>query len=173
MITYSRMALMLATAATIAVTGPAATASAASPTAGSRAGGAASVVQPGAAAAPVRAQACFRSGTRIKSPSSSKVYLVDPQGFWDWIPTETDYNNLFASWSGLVVTSDFSCFRDGGPLYNARLVKKSNDPKVYIWDATWSAYRWIPTGDIFNAYHFDWSKIKTQSSISPIGPNWG
>jgi hypothetical protein len=111
---------------------------------------------------------CFAAGTRIKSPSSPKVYLIDPQGWWDWIPTETDYLNLFGSWSGLVVSSDFHCFRDGGALTGAKLVKTPSSPRVYIWDATYGYYRWIPTGTDFDYYHFDWSKIRVQSSVSPI-----
>ena len=126
------------------------------------------------AAGPQAAAACPAPGTRVKVSTSPSVYLVEPNGDWGFIPTETDYFHLFASWSGLVVVGGYSCANITS-LAGAVLVKRSGDPRVYIYDAEHGLYRWIPTETAFNKYHFAWAKIQTRSSISPIGGaswNW-
>jgi hypothetical protein len=112
--------------------------------------------------------ACPAIGTRVKVSSSPSVYLIEPNGDWGFIPTETDYFHLFASWSGLVVVNSYACSNITS-LAGAVLVKKPGDPKTYIWDAEHGLYRWIRNEAAFNRYHFDWSKIQTRSSFGPIG----
>lgn len=117
---------------------------------------------------------CWATGTRIKSPSSPTVYLIGPGGIWYPIANETTYFNLFDSWAGLTVSSDFKCFdASNGVLNGAYLVKKSNHPEVFIKDTGLGLFRWIPNETTFNYYHFSWSKIRVQSAdIGPVGPNW-
>jgi hypothetical protein len=122
------------------------------------------------AAIPPPPDRCWPSGTRIKSPSSPTVYLIGPEGIWHPIPDETTYFRLFTSWSGLVVSSDFTCFDLGNALSGARLVKTSSRPEVYLNYA--GVYRWIPNETTFNYYHFAWSKIQIVSAIGVGGPAW-
>jgi hypothetical protein len=128
-----------------------------------------------AALTPPPPDRCWANGTRIKSPSSPTVYLIGPEGIWYPIANETTYFNLFNSWAGLTVSSDFSC-KDpaGGSLDGAYLVKKNTDPKVYIWNNVIRLFQPIPDETTFNYYHFAWSKIRVRSTdIGPIGPEWG
>ena len=126
------------------------------------------------AAIPPPPDACWPTGTRIKSPSSPTVYLIGPGGYWYPIANEATYFNLFNSWAGLTVSSDFSCFLSaGGSLNGAYLVRKSTRPEVFIWNNVIGLFQWIPDETTFNYYHFSWSKIRVQSAdIGPVGPSW-
>src|SRR5689334_20788439 len=117
--------LLIAAAAISLVLGAGTTAGAAPVSTGSHDGSAVPAIPP-------PPDKCWATGTRIKSPSSPTVYLIGPGGIWYPIANETTYFNLFDSWSGLTVSSDFNCFdTSNGVLNGAYLVKKSNRPEVF------------------------------------------
>jgi hypothetical protein len=117
-------------------------------------------------------QACPVPGQRVKTSTSPNVYLIDPDDFINWIPSATDYFNLWDSWDGISVVSDsvlIDCFPEGFfTMSNVHLAKTPNAASVYIWDVNGGGYRWITSGTIFNKYGFSWGKIRTQSSVSPV-----
>lgn len=150
----SLLALTVAMLAVVATTGPAAAAGHASP----------------AAMSP-----CPQSGQRVKG-SSSTIYLVDPQGYYDVIPDEHVYFNLWGSWSGITTVSDVTlanCEKAPLPMTGAYLVEDFISHKVYIFDGTIGSYRWIVSLAIFNKYKFDMSRRVSQNfAPAPIGPDW-
>ncbi|GGU82716.1 hypothetical protein [Lentzea flava] len=123
------------------------------------------------------AAACPQPGQRVKTSSSPAVYLVDPNYLLNWIPGETEYFNLWNSWSGIATYNNLftECYSGYYTMRNAHLAKLSSGPAIYIWDAqivSGGAYRWITSEAVFNKYAFAWSKVRTQSSIGPIAVNY-
>ncbi|MFF7258798.1 hypothetical protein ACFZCL_00680 [Streptomyces sp. NPDC008159] len=120
------------------------------------------------------AAACPAPGKRIKTASDPTVYLVGPGSRLYYIPNETVYFSLWGSWDGIAIVPN-SVFAECGwsdayELADARLVKTSAAPQVYIWDA-WYGYRWITTETVFNKYAFSWAKVRIVGSVSPISSN--
>jgi hypothetical protein len=129
-----------------------------------------------ASSEPQNSAACPQSGQRAKTSSSARVYLVDPEGFLRWIPG-TVYTNLWDNWNNIGVYDNLftECFAAVSNLDNARLTKSTLSSNVYIWDSSMpssGAFRWIAGQEIFNKYGFSWSKIGTQSSVTPIAAQW-
>ncbi|MGW0706361.1 hypothetical protein ACWD4G_10410 [Streptomyces sp. NPDC002643] len=121
------------------------------------------------AAGPAAAAACPAPGSRVKTPTSARVHLVDPDDWLRHIPDSTVYFSLWDSWNGIVTISDSllaSCWPSADniplPLTNAHLAKTSSSSKVYIYDSSYGGYRWITSADTFNHYDFAWGKIRTQ-----------
>ncbi|MFF7388621.1 hypothetical protein ACFZAE_09245 [Streptomyces scabiei] len=119
------------------------------------------------AAAPTAAD-CRGPGARLKTPSSSAVYLVDPQGTLRHIPDGTVYDRLFDDWNYWTVSDSelSSCWPYPPrkyPLNGAHLVKTGDSAKVYIYDSHYNRYRWIVDGYTFaTKYGFSWDKVRTQ-----------
>ncbi|HEU5470177.1 MAG TPA: hypothetical protein VFV67_05950 [Actinophytocola sp.] len=125
-------------------------------------------------------------GTRVKSPNSARVYLVDPNGYRRWIVSGY-YFDLFGSWNGIEVDPYLQCMLQGpdlktfdldNPLVMDRgsyLAKEIDDPAVYLLDGDQA--RWITTPQVFDKYHFDARKIVifADTELSRhyyLGPNW-
>ncbi|WP_030598833.1 hypothetical protein [Streptomyces fulvoviolaceus] len=120
------------------------------------------------------AAACPVSGQRVKTATSSAVFLVGPSNRLYWITNEATYFRLWDSWNGIATVPDsaLSCWEDSYPLTYSLLAKTSTSPRVYIWDDSYDDYRWITSEAVFNKYGFSWSKIITSSSVPAYGPNW-
>ncbi|MDN3023983.1 hypothetical protein [Streptomyces sp. S.PB5] len=119
---------------------------------------------------PTAAAACPGEGQRVKKASESRVYIVGPNLVGDsasdlyYIPSATDYLNLYGTWDGIITLPDRefnTCFFNGSTdLTNAQLAKASNTAAVYIWVGELEAYFQIRDWNTFtNKYHFDPSKI--------------
>jgi hypothetical protein len=120
------------------------------------------------------AAACPAPGERVRTSSSTRVFLIDPQRRLRWIPNETVYFSLWDSWAGIRTYNNLfvDCYRDWGELNNAHLAKIASAPYVFIWDSDYG-YRWIINESVFNRYAFSWGKIRTQGSVGPISSlNW-
>lgn len=126
------------------------------------------------AEASASAAACPVPGQRVKTSSSPRIFVIDPDRYLYWIPNETVYNNVFRTWGGIATFDNLfvDCYRDWATLSNGRLVKTASSPRVYIWDGQLGVYRWITSGTVFDAYQFAWNKIITVSSVSPVGLSW-
>ncbi|NGO08729.1 hypothetical protein G5C60_14210 [Streptomyces sp. HC44] len=126
---------------------------------------------------PTSATACvgWAQGTRVKKASESRIYVIGPDYYLYYIPSPTDYFNLWATWDGILTVPDSqfdACYNSGSiELSNARLVKASTSAAVYIWIGERGWYRQISDWSTFtNKYHFDPARIRTvpASSITPI-----
>ena len=53
------------------------------------------------ASAPSAAAACPVPGQRVKTSSSARIFVIDPDRYLYWIPNETVYNNVFRTWGGI------------------------------------------------------------------------
>jgi hypothetical protein len=127
------------------------------------------------ASAVTTAAACPQSGERVMAPGSSFIFLIDPGGFINWIPSEVEYFNLWDSYDGIVVYDNLftECYEwaDVFTFNDAHLAKAGTLPEVYIWDdavVSGGAYRWIVSAEIFDKYGFSWSKIRTQDAVAPV-----
>ena len=120
------------------------------------------------------AAACPVSGQRVKTSTSDRVYVIDPQGFINWVPLAS-YNGLWDNFNNIDTYNNLftECYSTGDvfTMNGAHLAKTSNNPAVYIWDSAivvGGAFRWITSPAIFAKYRFSSSKILTLTSISPI-----
>lgn len=119
------------------------------------------------------AAACPAIGQRVKTSSSSYVYLIGSSGYLYWIPNETVYFSLWDSWNGIVTNNDlWSRYSSARVLDYGELVKVSSSSAVYICDNWYGGDRWIPNAAAFNKYAFSWSKIKTVSGVPRVYPDW-
>ncbi|MEI5527926.1 hypothetical protein WB401_14160 [Streptomyces brasiliscabiei] len=118
------------------------------------------------AAETVAAAACPGPGTRLMTPSSSAVYLVDPEGFIRHIPNQTAYFQLWDSWSGITTISDSefnNCWEWDASFTNAYLVRAPGSSRIYLYDSYRRGYRWIINASVFeDKYKFSWNKVRTQ-----------
>jgi hypothetical protein len=122
------------------------------------------------------AAACPVPGQRVKTSTSSEVFLVGPQYDLNLIPDRATYESLWDSWNGIVTNNSlWSCYnRDGAwIMWYAELAKESSSPKVYIYDYNGGGFRWITSATVFNKYAFSWNKINVYSAIGPKSSlNW-
>lgn len=127
----------------------------------------------GSRKAEVGIAACPAGGQRVKTSSSTSVYLVGP-GLRLYYISNSVYFSLWDSYDGIVTNNDlWNCYANAASLAYGELVKLSSSPAVYIYDSFYGGDRHIPSASIFqDKYHFSWSKIKTVSIIYPISPNW-
>lgn len=119
---------------------------------------------------------CPQPGQRVKTPTSPSIYLIGPDGTANWIPSATEYANLWDTWNGIFTVDDAtmsSCFGGFWTMSGAKLAKVPGNAKVYVYDVNHGGYRWIASPDIFTKYAFAASKIKTQATVSPVSAaNW-
>jgi hypothetical protein len=119
-----------------------------------------------------KAAACPSRGQQVKTSSSATVYLVGPN--WDLyaIPGNV-YFNLWDSWQPISTNDNLfvDCYWGYYMLNNAHLAKTSTDATVWIYDASYGAYRAI-TYAAFIQYKFSWSKIRVQSVSPTVSDQW-
>ncbi|MFL6140527.1 MAG: hypothetical protein ACJ72N_01485 [Labedaea sp.] len=126
-------------------------------------------------------------GTRVKSPDSPKVYLVDPTGSRRWIINGDGYFALFRNWNGIQTIANLECMWEGRDLKTfsnpenpgnldrgSFLATDNQSARVYLIDGVEA--RWIAPGG-FEKYQFDWSKIANFNSEEMwrtyvSGPPW-
>jgi hypothetical protein len=130
------------------------------------------VAAPGRDGEPTRpaksAAACPVKGQQVKTSSSDTVYLVGPNYELYAIPGNV-YFNLWDNWQPIGTYDNLhsECFPGYFLLTNAHLAKTSSNATVYIYDASYGAYRAI-TYNAFVQYKFSWSKIRVQTGVGPI-----
>lgn len=117
-----------------------------------------------------QAAACPARGQQVKLSNSATVYLIGPDFDLYALPGNV-YFNLWDSWQSISTWDNLfvDCYWGYWTLTNAHLAKTSSDATVYIYDASFGAYRAI-TYSAFVQYKFSWSKIRTQSTVSPTVP---
>ncbi|XP_076335748.1 uncharacterized protein LOC143238958 [Tachypleus tridentatus] len=102
-------------------------------------------------------------GTLMKHPSKPEVYqIID--GCRHWVPNPPTYNNLYKTWECIKtnVLVEHICNCDS--LSNGAELIKGSGPAVYLLSN--GVKRHIANPDTFNAFCFDWNKIKTYSDIA-------
>lgn len=97
------------------------------------------------------------NGVRIKSPSDSRIYLVD-NGVLRHIPNPETYNNLFRNWDNIVIDPHIDQISMGHPISNgAILAKSATYDNVFLIDE--GTKRWITSPSTMDKYNFDWGKV--------------
>lgn len=114
------------------------------------------------------------AGARLMPLVGNAIYLVNPEGYLQWIPNPATYNNLFRDWNG-VQRTDIAGIAVGSPLSDGALLAKGNlSGAVYI--VSNGIKRWITSPDAFNKYYFNWNSIYVVPQILvdeiPAGNNW-
>lgn len=110
-------------------------------------------------------------GQRVKTPTSPAIYLIGPDGTANWIPSVTEYTNLWNTWNGIYTVDDATMSEYFGGYWTmsgAYLAKVPGNAKVYVYDVNHGGYRWITSPEIFTKYAFAAEKVRTQSSVSPV-----
>lgn len=138
--------------------------------------------QPADSPALAAAATCPAQGSRIKTSSNARVYLVGPGNILYFFNDSTEYFALYSSYSGIKTVSQTvmdACHAQsydgsGWELAGTELIKPSGTPDVYIYDYFFGGWRWITSQSVFDTYGFASSKIVTvsASSIAPIASNW-
>jgi len=115
------------------------------------------------------------AGCRLKMPNAAPVYVINPEGYRQWIPDPSTYNNLFANWNEIYVYLDADKIALAPPLsVGAVLAKSSNNTAVYL--ISNGVKRWIINPPIFDKFDFAWDQILVLPPVVvdaiPTGPNW-
>jgi hypothetical protein len=113
------------------------------------------------------------NGQLLQLPGQPAVYLV-LNAFRCWVPDPTTFNNLFNPGTKPILDPNIGLISAGTALTSgAMLAKGTASATVYL--LTYGVKMGIPSGDVFNAYHFNWSAIQTFPQIVidsiPTGPN--
>jgi hypothetical protein len=112
-------------------------------------------------------------GLRVKFSNRPHIYIIMDGGYRRHIPNPTTYNNLFRSWSGVVVDNDIDEITESRPLQSgAVLVRGHQAPHVYLIDH--GRKRHVTSPAAMDKYHFAWNRVTVipQSSVDaiPDGP---
>lgn len=115
-------------------------------------------------------------GERVTPSRGGPIYLV-LNGQLQWIPNPKTYENLFASWSGVLV-SDYlvdNVPRGPGLTPGAVLAKGGGAAPEYL--VSNGTKQWIPDPATFKKFAFNAGKVETVPQIVidyvPPGPNVG
>lgn len=110
----------------------------------------------------------------VSSTPGSKIYLI-LNGELRYIPNPDTYNNLFGSWSGILVSDYLVDSVPTGPALsnNAMIVRGSSEPQAYL--VTNNVKQWIPSMKTFEKFAFKQPTVIPQIVIDyvPTGPNIG
>lgn len=114
------------------------------------------------------------AGARLMPLVGPAIYLVNPEGYLQWIPNPATYNNLFRDWNG-VQRTDIAGISAGPALSDgALLAKGSLSAAVYI--ISNGLKRWITSPDVMNKYYFSWNRVIVVPQILideiPVGNPW-
>ncbi|RAS22631.1 hypothetical protein [Paraburkholderia bryophila] len=115
-------------------------------------------------------------GERVIASTGGPIYLV-LNGELQWIPNPETYNNLFASWNGVVVSDYLVDNVPRGPALTsgAVLAKGNGAPQEYL--VSNGTKQWIPDPATFKKFAFNASKVVTVPQIIidyvPSGRNIG
>lgn len=115
------------------------------------------------------------AGARVKLPTRSEIYVIDPNGYRRWIPDPDTYNNLFRDWNGVIIDLDINDIPAAAPLTSgAVLMRASNAAPVYI--VSNGIKRWITSPAAMDKYYFNWARIYVLPSVVvdsvQRGPDW-
>jgi hypothetical protein len=120
-----------------------------------------------------QAASCPPEGTRFTVPghgNPAPVYLIGPKGWQYQIANSTQYFRLWGTWDGIL--SGFEgCLTNPSLMSDAKLVRVSSGPSVYIWDSSFNdpCYRQIIDWNTFtNKYHFDPAKIQVVAALDGL-----
>ena len=114
------------------------------------------------------------AGLRLTPLTGGPIYLVNPEGYLQWIPNPTTYNNLFIDWNG-VQRVDIATMPIGPALSDgAVLAKGSGSAAVFL--VSDGVKRWVTSPNAMEKYHFNWQHVYVipqilVDSIHP-GSNW-
>ena len=113
------------------------------------------------------------NGSLRQLPDSPQIYLI-LNGLRRWIPDMTTLIGLFVSGTNAVSDSNLGNIEEGAPLTSgAVLAQGSGSAEIYL--VTNANKMWIPSMDVFNAYHFDLGKVQVVAPILlnliPSGPD--
>lgn len=101
----------------------------------------------------------------IKTFDNPAVYQIS-QGTKRHLPSIEVFESYGYIWDAIQIVSQASL--DAYP--RTELIKTNADPKVYYFSAT-RTRRWIPSGEIFDAYGFGWDKVviinQTEMAVYP------
>lgn len=116
------------------------------------------------------AAACPVPGDRVKTTSSSAVYVIDPEYDLNWVPNRTVYENVFDTWDGILTFDNLftECYAGYYTLTGGHLAKTASSANVYIYQAAVEGYRHVVSAAVFDKYDFAWAKIRVQASVSPV-----
>ena len=110
---------------------------------------------------------------RVKLPTSSAIYLIDPDGYRRLIPDSATYTNLFHSRDGIIVDINVSQIPEGSPFTAGAVLVKANSAVYLVSNAI---KRWITAVAVMDKYHFSWKHIFVVPPVLvdsiPSGPNW-
>ena len=114
------------------------------------------------------------SGLRLTPLAGGPIYLVNPEGYLQWIPNPATYNNLFKDWNGVIKT-DTASLPIGSSLSDGAVLAKGNaSGAVYL--ISNGLKRWITSPSAFDKYYFNWNHIYVVPQILinsiPTGANW-
>jgi hypothetical protein len=114
------------------------------------------------------------AGLRLTPLTGGPIYLVNPEGYLQWIPNPNTYNNLFVDWNG-VERVDIATMPIGTALSDGAVLAKGNASNaVYL--VSNGKKRWITSPNAMEKYHFNWKHIFVIPQILvdslPTGSNW-
>jgi hypothetical protein len=114
------------------------------------------------------------AGLRLTPLTGGPIYLVNPEGFLQWIPNPATYNNLFRDWNG-VYRIDTATLPIGTALSDGAVLARGNASNaVYI--VSNGKKRWITSPAAMDKYYFNWNHIYVVPQILvnsiPTGANW-
>ena len=115
------------------------------------------------------------SGLRIKSPTDTAIYLIDPEGYRRHIPNPETYENLFRDWNGIVADINANDIARGPALSSGAVLAKSpGRAEVYL--VSNGIKRHIASPAVMDKYYFDGGKVQTMSQSVldsiPTGQTW-
>lgn len=93
------------------------------------------------------------SSLLLKSPSSSAVFVITPQGYKYHLPNEQVFLSYGYTRDQITITTQLNAYP------TSTLIKLPNNPKVYLIQNNHK--HWIINESIFNALNLSWSAITT------------
>jgi len=114
------------------------------------------------------------AGLRLMHLTGPAIYLVNPEGFLQWIPNPPTYNNLFRDWNG-VYKVDISNMAKGTALSDGAILARGNaSAPVYL--VSNGRKRWISSPAAMDKYYFNWGHVYVVPQILtnsiPTGNPW-
>lgn len=115
-------------------------------------------------------------GERVTASTGGPIYLV-LNGQLQWIPNPETYNNLFASWNGVVVSDYLVDNVPRGPALTSGAVLARGNAAAPEYLVSNGTKQWIPDPATFNKFAFNAGKVVTVPQIVidyvPSGRNVG
>lgn len=97
------------------------------------------------------------AGLRLTPLTGGPIYVVNPEGYLQWIPNPATYNNLFRNWNG-VYKVDIANYAIGAALSDGAILARGN-ASAAVFLVSNGMKRWITSPAAMDKYNFNWNTV--------------